>query len=327
MSKKVDIVKTYLRKHTDTPSRTVAKFLFSRYPELWPSADAVYQSVRYYRGKQGDRNRKGRSKQEDAKAYPQIPPAAKRKLSPVKLSAPGRWFVMGDLHVPYHDVKAVETAINFAIDQKCDHLLLNGDILDAYQQSMWVKDPTQRQIDSEIETASKLIKSIEANFPGEKVYKIGNHEDRIESYLFLNAPKMIGMSKWDLREVLRKELGLDESWTFIASKQLYTLGKLNGYHGHELPRGLTNPVSVGRGVWLRTKQSGFTSHWHSTSTHVETSGNKRKTWVCFSLGCLCDLHPNYAPVNGWNHGCAYVDIDKNGNFSENNHRIVNGAIW
>ena len=113
----------------------------------------------------------------------------------------------------------------------------------------------------------------------------------------------------------------------IGGRQLYKLGRLNGYHGHELPRGLTNPVSVGRGVWLRTKQVGFTSHWHSTSTHVETNGAKTKTWVCFSIGCACDLHPEYAPINRWNHGLATIDLDNAGNFSERNYRIDRGQVY
>ena len=323
MSKKADIIKQYLRDHPDTPSATVAKFLHNRYPDLWGNLDAVIKLVKYYRGACGVRNRDWRAGQEQ---FVKVPPPARKKNAPVKLNAKGRWLIIGDLHVPYHDQRAVEAAINFGIDKKCDHLLINGDALDAYQQSQWVKDPTQRHIDSEIATLAKLLEAISPHFKT-KVYKIGNHEERIESYLFMNAPKMVGMSKWSLTETLKKEAKLADDWQMIGGRQLYTLGKLNGYHGHELPRGLTNPVSVGRGVWLRTKQSGFTNHWHSTSTHVESNGAKSKTWCCFSVGCLCDLHPNYAPVNGWNHGCAYVDIDHHGNYSESNHRIVNGEIW
>lgn len=327
MSKSSDIVKQYLREHPDAPSRTIAKFLFGRYPDLFTSVDACYKRVLYYRETNGKQSRDHHKGADDREALHRVPAAAKKKNKPVALTAKGRWLIMGDLHVPYHDQRAVEAAIKFGVDNRCDHLLLNGDIVDAYQQSMWVKDPTCRQIDSEIKTASQVIKAISQHFKGEKAYKIGNHEERIESYLYMNAPKMIGMSKWSLTETLRKELDLGDSWQMIAGRQLYTLGKLHGYHGHELPRGLTNPVNVGRGLFLRTKQSGFTNHWHASSTHIETSGSKRNTWVCFSIGCLCDLHPNYAPVNGWNHGVAYVDIDSHGNYSESNHRIVDGEIW
>lgn len=305
------------------PSRTIARYLTERFPGMWSTHNALLNQIRYYRGAAGKRARKDREGKEQ---FMQIPAAAKKSKPLVKLTAKGKWLIVSDLHVPYHDEKAVEAAFRHAIDSGCEHLLVNGDAIDAYQQSRWVKDPAKRQIDQEIKTLAALFAEVGKHFPGQKVYKIGNHEQRIEDYLFLNAPKMIGMSEWDLCEQLQKHLAIPD-WTMIASKQLYTLGKLCGYHGHELPRGLTNPVSVGRGVWLRTKQTGFTSHWHSTSTHVESNGSKTKTWVCFSLGCLCDLHPDYAPINGWNHGFAIVDLDSDGNFRESNHRIVDGEIW
>lgn len=322
-TKNADIVKAYLREHPDTPSRTIAMYLDARYPGSWSSFEACYSMVRRYRGNAGERSRKDR---EGKETFVRIPAPARKKKQQVKLTTPGRWLIISDLHVPYHDQRAVEAAINYGIEQRCDHLLINGDALDCYQQSCWVKDPNQRSTDKEILLLKKLLHGVKDNFKGERVYKIGNHEERIENYLFMNAPKMIGMRKWDLGEQLKKELEIPE-FQMIASKQLYMLGRLNGYHGHELPRGLTNPVSVGRGVWLRTKQTGFTSHHHSTSTHIESNGSKTKTWVCFSLGCLCDLHPDYAPINGWNHGFAVVDIDKHGNFKEQNLRVVNGAIW
>ena len=319
-----EIVKQYLREHPDTPSHTIARYLFGRYPNQWTNEAGCLNQVRYYRGAAGNKNRKKRKGEESFSV--KIPKSAKRTYKTARLRTPGRWLLIGDLHVPYHHEKALEAAIKHGIDNKCEHLLVNGDALDAYQQSRWVKDPNKRNTDAEIQTLKELLAEVGRQFSGDKVYKIGNHEQRVEDYLFMNAPKMIGMSKWSLTEQLKKELDIAD-WKMIASKQLYTLGKLNGYHGHELPRGLTNPVSVGRGVWLRTKQTGFTSHWHSTSTHVESNGSKTKNWVCFSLGCLCDLHPDYAPINGWNHGFAMVDIDAAGNFSEANHRIVDGQVW
>ena len=257
-----------------------------------------------------------------------IPKGKRQNRTPLAFRDKGRWFLTGDWHVPFHDERAMEIALRFAVDNRCDHLYLNGDLLDAYQLSRWTKDPNERSTDKEIAMLAQLLAEVQSYFPGRKVYKIGNHEERIEAYLFTNAPRMIGISKWRLCDALKSELGLDDSWEFVPSKRLVTLGKhLNVYHGHELPRGLTNPVSVGRGVWLRTKSHGVTSHWHSVSTHVETDARKKKAWTCFSLGCLCDLHPSYAPVNGWSHGVAYVDLDSAGNFCESNHRIHDGRIW
>jgi len=324
--RQLDIVESHVREHPDTASRKIATYLFGRYPGLWTSHNAVLHQVRRMRGVDGKLNRE--KMKAGTKPLPYIPGGSKkRKKATKRLNDAGRWLIIGDLHVPFHDQRALSAAINHGIDQKAEHLLINGDALDAYQASMWVKDPNQRSIDKEIIVLKGILKGIEKEFSGRKIYKIGNHEARIENYLYQNAPRMIGMSKWDLCEALKRELELGDDWEFIDSKQLYTLGKLRGYHGHELPKGLTNPVSVGRGLFLRAHEHAFTNHWHQTSTHMETNGSKTKTWVCFSVGCLCDLQPNYAPVNRWNHGHAIVDIWKTGEFSEHNHRIDKGQIW
>ena len=63
---------------------------------------------------------------------------------------------------------------------------------------------------------------------------------------------------------------------------------------------------------MRVQETILCGHWHRTSEHTETTGISRKVSSCWSVGCLCDLSPDYAIVNRWNHGFAIVDIDKDG---------------
>jgi len=44
------------------------------------------------------------------------------------------------------------------------------------------------------------------------------------------------------------------------------------------------------------------------------------------LGCLCELHPAYAPINKWSHGGAFVALWKNGDFEVTNKRILHGRV-
>jgi hypothetical protein len=46
----------------------------------------------------------------------------------------------------------------------------------------------------------------------------------------------------------------------------------------------------------------------------------------WSMGCLCDLNPHYAPRNHWNHGVVTVDLDKTGEFTVSNRIIINGRV-
>ena len=52
------------------------------------------------------------------------------------------------------------------------------------------------------------------------------------------------------------------------------------------------------------------------------NGKITTTW---SLGCLSELHPQYAPLNKWNNGFAIVDIDGR-KFDVRNKRILNGEV-
>jgi hypothetical protein len=49
--------------------------------------------------------------------------------------------------------------------------------------------------------------------------------------------------------------------------------------------------------------------------------------TCWSIGCLCGLHPEYAPLNKWVHGFAIVHGEsEDGYFEVENKRIVEGRI-
>ena len=97
-------------------------------------------------------------------------------------------------------------------------------------------------------------------------------------------------------------------------------GKLAVFHGHELPSGLTNPVNMARGAFLRMVDSVLVGHGHRSSNHTEPDWQKREitTW---SQGCLCDMNPEYARINKWNHGFATIEVQRGGNFNVTNLRV------
>ena len=54
----------------------------------------------------------------------------------------------------------------------------------------------------------------------------------------------------------------------------------------------------------------------------DVNGNVIRAW---STGCLCELNPEYMPLNNWGHGCAVITIDE-GQASVQNIRIQNGQV-
>lgn len=230
--------------------------------------------------------------------------------------------LMGDLHMPYHFLPAIEVAIDYGLKQNVDCIYLNGDIIDFYKVSRWTKDPKRRNIQEELDIVYSFLDGLSGlGLP--IFYKMGNHEDRWDRYLLENAPELYNMNTLKLPEVLR--LG-EFDIEMIGSRQRAQFGSLNVIHGHEFGQSFFNPVNPARGLFLRAKTSTIAGHNHQTSSHHENNLNGKQT-ACFSLGCLCDLEPEYRPYafTKWNHGFAIVEVDGN-EFAVSNKRIVDGRV-
>lgn len=111
----------------------------------------------------------------------------------------------------------------------------------------------------------------------------------------------------------------------IKDKRIVKAGKLNLLHGHEFQSGVIAPVNVARGVFLRAKTNTLVGHSHVTSEHTERDLNGDIV-TCWSTGCLCELTPEYARINKYNHGFAHVLVNKDGGFNVKNMRIIKGKI-
>jgi hypothetical protein len=322
------LVRETCKKYPDAGNRTLARLLTEQYPHAF-TIEKARTAIRSIRGALGNRARK--EVKDKSLMQPlrkpctiTIPDGVKQTLPPARIKTPGKWLVCGDLHAPYHDERAVVAMLRYAKQQKVTHLYLNGDVADFYKLSKWSQDPRFRNPDSELETIGELLKEFAKHFKGERHYKMGNHEDRYERYLYERAPALVGIRAFELDRVLDLEsLG----YGVVRSRQFAYLGNLPIFHGHELPRGLTDPVNVGRGVFLRVRESAAVNHWHKTSHHADTSGLKKRVTSCWSLGCLCDLVPEYAPVNSWNHGFAIVTVKDDGHYQFENKTIVDGEVY
>jgi hypothetical protein len=199
---------------------------------------------------------------------------------------------------------------------------LNGDTCDFYGLSRWEKDPRKRKFSQELEDTKKFLRSLKEAFDVPIYFKVGNHEERLESYLRIKAPELLDVNEFQLDILLNfGELGIE----LITDKTIIKAGNLNIAHGHEFGRSVFSPVNPARGYYMKSKTSTMCGHNHQTSEHTEPDLNGKITTV-WSTGCLCELHPMYMPVNKWNHGFAIVNVAKNGSFDVDNYRIIEGKI-
>jgi predicted phosphodiesterase len=242
----------------------------------------------------------------------------------VQLEGPARVLVLSDVHSPYHSETGVQIALNHGVEQEADVVLLNGDILDFYAASKWEKDPRKRNLEKEIETGIGLLEYIRETFPSARIiYKEGNHEERWESFLIRKAPELLGVKKFSWQAVFELDR-LKIEW--VGEKRPIRLGKLNVVHGHEYRFAIAGPVNAARGLFNKAKAHALCGHFHQTHTHSETT-IEQKLIATFSTGCLCDLHPEYMPLNNWNQGFADVDVTATGNFHVQNLKIDQGELY
>lgn len=324
---KCEIAKEYRQRYgMQMPTLTLARLMYNENKEVFISVDYARNSLRYIEGKTGKVNkRKLKDKsmllnEERPKNPYKLPESDESKYEPYILKAK-KLAVLSDIHVPYHSIEALTAAFDKISEEKPDAILLNGDTVDFYGLSRFMKDPRKRSLAHELKALNELL-DVLGQFGAKIIYKLGNHDERYEHYLMQKAPELLGIPEFELQHLLKsKDRGMD----VVGEKRIIKANKLNIIHGHEYPS-VFSPVNIARGLYMKGKVSAMQGHNHAVSEHTESDMNGEivTTW---SVGCLCELNPAYMPLNKWSHGFAIVDMDHNGkDFNVRNYRIYKGKI-
>jgi predicted phosphodiesterase len=324
MTNKTEIIKEAIRKFGHLPTRTIAHYVLFNFGEVFDgNAEAVRSAIRYRRGLNGERNRKGAVDLIPREAPAAMPKTWRRTRTPHSLS-PGLWLVLSDVHIPFHEPKPLESAMRYGQQQKVTGVLLNGDIQDCAAVSFW-PSANRKDFDREIELMIDFLDLLRQEFPkAEIVYKPGNHEYRLPRLYMSKVPELMGLTMGSA--AIDAVLGLEHRGIeFLDYKQIVMAGKLPVLHGDEFNM-ISRAVNPARGLFLKAKSYSLCGHCHTTSEHTERniSGTLLTTW---STGCLCDLSPDYNPYGNWNHGFALINVEKGGAFEVTNKRILpNGCV-
>lgn len=322
--RKSDVLKDYRRKNMDMPTRKLARIIYNENPLL-------FKDVEYIRIKLGqlESPKDSHFDPEFKKDKPRpinpyvLPESSEAIYEPYIIKGFKKVGILSDIHLPYHNIGALTCAIEFLKKEKIDALLLNGDTIDCHTLSRFMKDPKKRDFKYELDALKAFVNVIKKQLKCKIFFKIGNHEVRYEHFLYQKAGELIGIEEFKFENIIKSRA---EGIEIIESNRYMKLNDLNGIHGHEYVGGISAPVNVARGLYLRGKTSAFQGHNHSTSEHSETDMNGKIT-TTWSIGCLCELHPEYMPLNKWNWGCAVVYLDDNGrDYQFFNKRIFDGKI-
>lgn len=328
MVNKSEIVRKYLEKFPNTSKKSLAEKIYNENQLLFKNGEDARSAIRYATGSSGKLNRSWKTEKIEhntnfSRENPYgLPESDAKPFEPYLMpKANNNILFLSDIHLPYHDISALTIALEYGKKHNVNTIYLNGDIMDCYQASFHEKDPKKRDMANEFEVCRQFLDLLKREFPKAKIYyKEGNHEMRWERYLRLKAPLILDMEEFRLEVILKlRERGIE----WIPNNQLVKIGKLNAIHGNEYKGG--GGINVARTLWLRAGDNVIAGDKHKTQTGLKTNIDKSVvgTW---SVGCLCELNPEYLTFNEWGHGFAHIEVFNDGNFTVNNKQIINGRI-
>ena len=232
--------------------------------------------------------------------------------------------LLSDLHIPYHDIKAITLSLDYGVENKVNTIFINGDLMDFHKASKFQADPRKRSIKQEFDATKEFLRVLRRTFPNALIYWLkGNHCIRYEKFLLTKVQEIWDDPYYTLEERLRLN---EEKIVLIDDKVLVKAGKLSITHGHHVFKGVFVPVNPARGAFMKAKQSVIVGHLHRSSYHPEVDMDG-KVIGCWSTGCLCELKPDYSPlVSNAQHGFAHITIEKSGDYTVKNFQIINGKI-
>lgn len=304
----------------EMPTLKLARIVYKDNSLTFKDVEDARYALRALEGKAAKTSQKVKNVEDRPYNPYNLPKSDEAIYEPFKILAK-RLLILSDIHIPYHSLSALTCTFDYSKKEKPDAILLNGDTLDFFGLSRFVKDPKARSFAEELRAFKEFMNILKKTFNAQIYFKMGNHEERYFHFLWMKAHEIVGVEEFELENIIKARA---EGIEIIKDKRIIKAGDLNIIHGHEFGGSVFSPVNIARGLFLRGKVSAIQGHNHQTSEHTESNmnGEIMTTW---SMGCLCELNPAYLPINKWNHGFAIVDIEGS-NFDVRNKRIFKGKI-
>lgn len=331
---KVDICRAYLdkKKYCKMPSLTLAKLIYSENIEVFTTVESVRDALRRLRGVNGgDKVRKcmakdiakyGGDNPGKLNPFPSLPKPIKhfKDFKHYNVEAE-KMIILSDIHLPFQDNEALEVALKHAEEEEVDCILLNGDAFDFYSVSFHEKDPKMRDFAGEVEACKQFLRHLRGRFPDVRIiFKIGNHEHRFMRYMSVKAPELLGVDSFKFEKIFElEEMDID----YIGDFRLVKFQDYLVCHGMEFFGG--GGAFPAKSYFQKAKTNIISAHLHRTSFYSEQDAN-RDVKRSYSSGCLCDMWPDYAPHNQWNHGFIMITKIKKDKSRVNSYVIEDGEI-
>lgn len=311
----------YCQKYPEASTHGIARMLCRDFPDLFKKHGNAASAVNYYRGTMGDAHRKEAGSGIVGPRMIPEPENPEFKIVDIPDDVE-RWLLLYDVHAPDHDPIAIRAMLDWVSrkENRCDGIIYPGDLYDNYQISSWSHSPKKMRFSEEIKRATALIDAIDdAVQPKRTIVKLGNHDDRWDRYLRSHAQELDGVKGTTYEEIFGlKDRGIE----CVPRMHILRYHALHILHGDEWG-GWGNQVNPARTAAVKLRACAIVGHGHQTSEHTLPSIGGTQT-ACWSVGCLCNLHPEYRMINDWNHGFAVLDTRRDWRIE--NRRISNGEV-
>lgn len=238
--------------------------------------------------------------------------------------------IISDIHIPYQDDKAVDIMMEYGRKYKPNNVVMNGDVLDFYRLSKFDQSPERKDsFAEEIDKGKQFIKRMRKNFKKAEIYYLeGNHENRLQRYLWSKAPEFYGLESLELANMLDFDkydinyVKCDGDYWGKDTGHL-KIGDLIIMHGDNRLNGASTSKHAGyscsntmRGI----QQSAAIGHIHRLALVNQHTPYGEMTGL--EVGCLCEIPGNA----NWQQGFATFETYRGKNNSYNIHSIKNGKM-
>lgn len=215
--------------------------------------------------------------------------------------------VLGDLHIPLEDKRAVSVVLDYIEDTKPDRVTINGDLVDFFTTSKFAAAHEVEGLLDDLEQTDIFFHQLRQIHKGGIDFIEGNHEYRLDWFLRNKAPQLLGLPQLRIESLLNLNK--------YRVKYHASGSKLAGVieYGPELLIGHWSVALQGAGrtankLMLKYGKSIIQGHTHRLAKIVKRQDNR--VLGGYEGGCLCDLNPDYVDKPDWAHGFCVVHKKK-----------------
>lgn len=213
-----------------------------------------------------------------------------------------------DLHCPYHDRDVWVQVLAFIRDYTPDRIVFLGDVIDAYPVSSFSKDPARKEtLQDELDSGHEVLRQARDAAPDAIIdYTPGNHEKRIDRFLWEKAPALASLRCMALGELLR----LDELEVRLHDYSGFKLReKFRVTHGTAVRRHAGHSAMAEQVKW---GINGISGHTHRAGTYTVSNEAGTMSWT--ETGHLCDVaRAEYVQSPNWQQAIACGDFKRSSN--------------